>query len=237
MASPVSNSALLPLNKQNVYKTHEDNVSRAMNGHAGWTELGEPAKIARFHLNKEYCEKALIKNKVVYLYYPAQTIPLLGHTHFDIEGRTCYAACGVIELKKNKNISADNYAGQTHLQFRLHVTPKELERINNFIDFKATILPSTCSGNTATIIGKDTALNIPFPLSVSPLLSGSYLQVRKFCGWNRIGDVTYMAKKDSWNYYIRPLIGIIGELFTVCIYGTILTNIAMDYLIKQPLIN
>lgn len=217
-------------NENALYQLHNKKVSKAMSGsNDHWSKADDKAKLARFNLNQEFQEKALLKDKVFYLWYPGQTIPIAGHTHFEVEHLECFAAGGDVALFKARNIPPKEHKGRPYFRFNLRVTPQELANLNGYLDKTHFLWPSTCSGNTASIIAKTTAINIPFPFSTFPLLSGSYLSLRKLAGWNRVSDITFVHKPGIMGY-LPALSGGLIELAMVSMLSLSVARTAASFL-------
>lgn len=194
---------LLP-NENALFQRHQRHVSKAMSSNNDqWANIDEKVKLNRFRLNQEFYAKALIHNQVFYCWYPGRNI-VSGHAHLETVDRECIAAMGTMDLFKARKMVPDKYRGQPQVRFSLKVTPQELDNLNGYLNKRRFLFPSTCSGNTASILAHTIGINIPFPLSLSPLLSGSYLYLRKTIGWNRVGDINFFSKPSTLTYI--PLI-------------------------------
>lgn len=154
-----------------------------------WIALDPAVKRAKAALNIEFGEKALLKNRVLYLEYPDRV-----HSHFKVEHTECFTSLlGWYSCKKHYK-----HKGSIPVrQFSLHVTPNELKRLNAFLNSSQYSGGLTCSDTAAAILENTTAIKIPFPLSLTATLSSWYLHRKKQQGWSRIGDITMPLGEPS----------------------------------------
>ena len=174
-----------------------------------WIALDPQVKLARSALNAEFGEKTLLKNRVIYFAYP-------GHSHFQVETIECGTDfCGRY-CSKQRYKSKMQFSRMPYHQITMHVTPNELKSLNTFLDSKQYAFGLTCAHTAAAILQKNSKLEIPFPLSVSPALSSWYLHRKMQQGWNRIGNIT--TPRDPPSRCLR-IMGIVNEFCTALLFS------------------
>lgn len=187
-------------------------------------ELPLKVKFNNFLLKRDFEEHAQIKKAIIYRWYPTHGhTPIVGHVHFDVDGLEYEATAGeVYFLRFSKEHTISTPASTPHYRIPISATPRQLTKLRAFLDNPSLLPPSSCSGNTFTLINRYTDLKVSSWLSWLPSLSMASVAIQKLCGNPLIGKATYVPHKRNRLYALYgPFCEVTGVALTALAFGAV----------------
>lgn len=162
------------------------------------------------------------KDSVSFLYYPSGSV-IWGHVKLEVNN-TAHAAvcrfggrCGIGYTRKFNELKASSKTnGYLGIRYKFKVNRQQLAIINKSIK-KGTYF--TCSHGALTILSKAKVVSVPFPISLSPLLSAIYLYRAKKLGDCNIDRIKIYSNDNNRLLMLKTVTGVFLEtlLLVTCV--------------------
>lgn len=157
-------------------------------------------------------KETAFSEEIQVIWYPSWKYFVFSHFEIKIENETWNPFFGfkLAQYSSPNSLPAndkDKKIVKSHLRFHLRVTMTEIHKMKEYLKkYQNKLRLQNGVGGTAKLLGSNTSMKIPLPLSKVAILSVAYLTLRGKLGYERISKVEfYGPRKISRLFSLQPL--------------------------------